>query len=256
MALVILVSLLFGLLHLLAGVCVGEVVGDDPIDLQTRIYINPYPIAKWTDNKVIIALSQKAQCMSYTDIDETPLQSLASCELHCFLNGSYNTWDVSTLLNDEHHTSTFIEESVTGFVGLGISTLTITRAVHRTRTWPEHPRLEQHLHGRTAFPVESRQLQMLELVKSHSVRVRRHWLRWLLPSQFSQQASSQSRQPTSPRPSNLQLPRDSGRPFINGASAKLELLADRIFECTLDVGSHWPFWGHEQRRQQRGPASP
>lgn len=95
MALMALLSFLFGLLNLLVGVCVGEVVGDDPIDLQTRIYINPYPIANWTEGRVIVALANKAQCMSYTGIDETPLQSLASCELHCFLNGSYNTWDVS-----------------------------------------------------------------------------------------------------------------------------------------------------------------
>jgi hypothetical protein len=100
MALTMLFPFFFSLLQLLAGVCVGEVLGDDPINLQTKFYTNPYPIAKWTDNKVIIALAQKAQCMSYISFEETPLQSLASCELYCFMNGAYNTWDVSNLFDE------------------------------------------------------------------------------------------------------------------------------------------------------------
>lgn len=90
------VHFVFSLLHLLAGVCIGEVVGDDPFDLQTRIYINPYPIANWTGNRVIIALAQKGQCMSYVDVEEPLLESLASCELYCS-KSYYNAWDVSDL---------------------------------------------------------------------------------------------------------------------------------------------------------------
>jgi hypothetical protein len=84
----------FSLLHLLAGVCVGYVLGDDPIAMETRLYTNPYPIANWTDSRVIIALAQAGQCRSYLGIDEIPLESLASCELHCSKD-YYNTWDVS-----------------------------------------------------------------------------------------------------------------------------------------------------------------
>lgn len=99
MALTMILPSFLSLLHLLAGVCIAEVEGDDPINLETKIYTNPYPIANWTDNKVIVALAQKAQCMSYIGVEETPLQSLASCELYCSMNGACNTWDVSILFD-------------------------------------------------------------------------------------------------------------------------------------------------------------
>ncbi|KAG8163390.1 hypothetical protein KVR01_006687 [Diaporthe batatas] len=98
MALIILLPLFLNLLHLFAGVCFGRVDGDDPINLEMRVFTNPYlPVNStfdnWSTHKVILALAEKGQCMSYTTFEASPLQSLASCELYCFMNGGFNTWD-------------------------------------------------------------------------------------------------------------------------------------------------------------------
>ncbi|POS74372.1 hypothetical protein DHEL01_v207237 [Diaporthe helianthi] len=98
MALPVLFPLLLSLLHMFAGVCFGRVEGDDPVNVETRVFINPYlpinsTIDNWSIHKVILALAEKGQCMSYITFEGRPLESLASCELYCFMNGGYNTWD-------------------------------------------------------------------------------------------------------------------------------------------------------------------
>lgn len=95
MALSTLLTVFLGLLHLLAGVCGADVVDDDLMNPQISIYTNPYPKTRPYDCSVIAALSTKGQCMSYIGFDETPLESLASCELYCYETAYANTWDVS-----------------------------------------------------------------------------------------------------------------------------------------------------------------
>lgn len=90
-----LLPVFLGLLHLLAGVCDADVIDDDLMNLQAFIYTNPYPDARPYDCSVIAALATKGQCMSYIGFDETPLESLASCELYCYETAYANTWDVS-----------------------------------------------------------------------------------------------------------------------------------------------------------------
>lgn len=95
MALTMLLTVFLGALHLLAGVCDADTVDDDLMNLKAFIYTNPYPLARPYDCSVIAALSTKGQCMSYIGLDETPLESLASCELYCYETAYANTWDVS-----------------------------------------------------------------------------------------------------------------------------------------------------------------
>lgn len=95
MALKMLLAFLLGLLSLLAGVCDATFNEDDWMTLEPQIYTNPYPIPKPYDCNVILALSTKAQCMSYIGLEENPLESLASCELYCYETAYANTWDVS-----------------------------------------------------------------------------------------------------------------------------------------------------------------
>lgn len=97
MALTVLLTFIAGLLHLLAGVCDADTVDDDLLNLESFIYTNRYPVAKPYDSRVIVTLAAKGECMSYIGLDEAPLESLASCELHCWGTGYYNTWDVSTI---------------------------------------------------------------------------------------------------------------------------------------------------------------
>lgn len=107
MAMIMILPLLVSVLHLFAGVCFGRVEGDDPINLETRVFIQPYlavgsTFDNWSTHKVILALAEKGQCMSYITFEGSPLQSLASCELYCFMmNGGYNTWDVSLPLDTQ-----------------------------------------------------------------------------------------------------------------------------------------------------------
>ncbi|KAI7774969.1 hypothetical protein LA080_007522 [Diaporthe eres] len=93
MALTMLVTIFLGVLHLLASVCDADAVDDDLMNLTAFIYTNPYPLARPYDCSVIAALSTKGQCMSYIGLEETPLESLASCELYCYETAYANTWD-------------------------------------------------------------------------------------------------------------------------------------------------------------------
>lgn len=88
-------TFLLGLLHLWAGVCDADVSMDEfnPVPFT---YSNDYLAANSSDNKVIIALAKKGQCMSYFGFANATLEGLASCELFCN-PPQYNTWDVSTL---------------------------------------------------------------------------------------------------------------------------------------------------------------
>lgn len=91
-----LLTFFFGLLHLLVGVCGTDGADGDLPNLKAIFYTNPYPIAKPYNCKVIATLAAQGQCMSYMGIEETPLESLASCELYCYEAHYANTWDVST----------------------------------------------------------------------------------------------------------------------------------------------------------------
>lgn len=95
MTLKVLLAFFLGLLSLSVGVCDATLNEDDWMDLQPYIYTNPYPTPKPYDCRVILALATKGQCMSYIGLEETPLESLASCELYCYQTAYANTWDVS-----------------------------------------------------------------------------------------------------------------------------------------------------------------
>lgn len=99
MAVTTLFAFFLGLLHLWVGICGADDPGGEFFNENAFIYANPYLPANSTDNKVIIALASKEQCMSYIgsrDLDPTGVdpKELAACELHC--NGfPYDTWAVS-----------------------------------------------------------------------------------------------------------------------------------------------------------------
>ncbi|KKY31335.1 hypothetical protein UCDDA912_g08679 [Diaporthe ampelina] len=115
MALTVLLTFIAGLLYLLAGVCDADTVDDDLLNLESFIYTNRYPVAKPYDSRVIVTLAAKGECMSYIGLDEAPLESLASCELHCWGTGYYNTWDCIAPVIDESRpdwNNTFTDESL------------------------------------------------------------------------------------------------------------------------------------------------
>ncbi|KAK2597264.1 hypothetical protein N8I77_013124 [Diaporthe amygdali] len=102
-------TFLLGLLHLWAGVCDADVSMDDfkPVPF---IYSNDYLAANSSDNKVIIVLAKKGQCMSYFGFANATLEGLASCELFCN-PPQYNTWDcIAGDLQEDDWSNVFTDE--------------------------------------------------------------------------------------------------------------------------------------------------
>ncbi|KAI3394990.1 hypothetical protein diail_1879 [Diaporthe ilicicola] len=86
-----LLTFLLGLLHLSVGISRADAPDQDGILTTAFIYDHPYMVNS-TDNKVIISLAGKGQCMSPVGFTETTAKGLASCELYCD-TVPYNTWD-------------------------------------------------------------------------------------------------------------------------------------------------------------------
>lgn len=177
MAFTMLLTFFFGLLHLLVDVCGADGADGDLPNLKAIFYTNPYPIAKPYNCKVIATLAAQGQCMSYMGIEETPLESLASCELYCYEAHYANTWDVSIYSIPLGAWRPYKHTHPPRHGKLGwlenAWTLMVLRAVHRPPRRREQSELGQPLHGPELFPVDSRHLQLLQHHEPDAVGERR-----------------------------------------------------------------------------------